>query len=249
VAIFNRSHETAPGPGQVQAGDDPAAQTVPGSPGSELKRVVDAAAERVDEIVNSAERVAAEIIAGAEGDAARYVEGRRREADEVMEQWSDDLRGLAELLSRQENRLRELTGEMIGELGEIAAVLRRVPPEFGRRTEPGAEPPGPASDDRASAPRDLPAMHPEPEAVAPADRPAPILGAPEAAPTPERSAAPPEAAAPTGSRSQGREHALLRAAQMAVAGSSREEIERALSVELEISDPGPIVDDLLGPRT
>ena len=79
--------------------------------------MVDAAAERVDEIVNSAEQVAAEIISGAEAEAARYVEGRRREADEVIDQWSADLRGLAELLSRQESRLRELTEEMIGELG------------------------------------------------------------------------------------------------------------------------------------
>ena len=46
----------------------------------------------------------------------------------------------------------------------------------------------------------------------------------------------------------GREHALLRAAQMAVAGNSREEIERALIAELEIADPAPIVDDLLGAR-
>ncbi len=48
---------------------------------------------------------------------------------------------------------------------------------------------------------------------------------------------------------QGREAALLRAAQMAVGGSSRDEIERALETELAISDPTPIVDELLGPRT
>ena len=49
-------------------------------------------------------------------------------------------------------------------------------------------------------------------------------------------------------RSGGHENALLRAAQMAVAGGSREEIERALEKELAIPDPGPIVDELLGPR-
>jgi hypothetical protein len=36
---------------------------------------------------------------------------------------------------------------------------------------------------------------------------------------------------------------------MAVAGSSREEIERALADELTIEDPAPIVDELLGPRS
>jgi hypothetical protein len=35
---------------------------------------------------------------------------------------------------------------------------------------------------------------------------------------------------------------------MAVGGSSRDEIERALEAELAISDPAPIVDELLGPR-
>ncbi|MGH2925288.1 MAG: hypothetical protein ACRDK1_04875 [Solirubrobacterales bacterium] len=248
MAIFNRSQQTAPGAGPVPTGEDPPAHAERDNSGSELKRVVDAAAERVDEIVNSAEQVAAEIINGAEAEAARYVEGRRREADEVIDQWSADLQGLAELLSRQENRLRELTEEMIGELGEIAAVLRRVPPEFARRSEPPAEPTQSHSDDRAAAdPGDS-----EPGAVAPVVMPA----APEAVPAPEAAPAPaperpepaPQPVRSAGSRPAGREHALLRAAQMAVAGNSREEIERALSVELEIADPAPIVDDLLGAR-
>jgi hypothetical protein len=42
------------------------------------------------------------------------------------------------------------------------------------------------------------------------------------------------------------EGALLRAAQMAVAGNSRAEIEAALRDEFDLPDPGAIADDILG---
>ena len=230
VAIFNRSQSTTPGPGHEPAGESPAARPTRGSSGSELKRVVDAAAERVDEIVDGAERVAAEIIADAEAEAARYAEDRRREADEVMDQWSADLRGLAELLGRQESRLSDLTQSMIGELEEIAAVLRGIPPEIARSREAPPRPRGPAGPEGRPP---EPSPHPPPPPQA-------------AAPERDEPAADPAGDPGEGARPHGREHALLRAAQMAVAGSSREEIERALRAELGIGDPGPIVDELLG---
>jgi hypothetical protein len=40
--------------------------------------------------------------------------------------------------------------------------------------------------------------------------------------------------------------ALIRAAQMAVAGNSRAEIEATLRDEFELSDPGAVTDDILG---
>jgi hypothetical protein len=230
VAIFNRSESSTPGPGHEPAGESPAASPTRGSSGSELKRVVEGAAQRVDEIVDGAERVAAEIIADAEAEGTRYVEDRRREADEVMDQWSADLRGLAELLGRQESRLRDLTQSMIGELEEIAAVLRAIPPEIARSREAPPRPRGPAGPE-SPAPEPSPVPPPPPQSAAPQ------RGEPAA----DRAGEPGE-----GERPHGREHALLRAAQMAVAGSSREEIERALRAELGIGDPGPIVDELLG---
>ena len=245
MAIFNRSQQSVPGPEQTEGGPQPGSARE--SSGSELKRVVDAAAERVDEIVNSAEQVAAEIIAGAEAEAARYVEGRRREADKVMNQWSDDLRGLAELLSRQESRLRELTETMIGELSEISEVLRRVPPEFSGRTDRALAPNGAPEDAPATPPNSAPEASPAP----PPDPPAPER-APQPTEPPSQPPAPQTVASETrrssGAKPPGREHALLRAAQMAVAGSSRDEIEHALRAELGIADPEPIVDDLLGAR-
>jgi hypothetical protein len=230
VAIFNRSQQTAADLRREETAGNSSAQSPGSSSGSELKRVVDAAAARVDEIVDDAERVASGIIAEAEAEADSYLEGRRRDVEQAIDQWSADLRGLGELLSRQENRLRELTEAMMGELEEIAGVLRRVPPELDRRREltperaPGAPQPPPPErprQPRSAAERARPkaqeADEPQPEAR---DRSAP----------------------------HGREAALLRAAQMAVGGSSRDEIEQALETELEISDPAPIVDELLGPR-
>lgn len=230
MAIFNRSQQTAADLGREETAGNASAQSPGSSSGSELKRVVDAAAARVDEIVDDAERVASGIIAEAEAEADSYLEGRRRDVEQAIDQWSADLRGLGELLSRQENRLRELTEAMMGELEEIAGVLRRVPPELDRRREltpegaPGAPQPPPPErprQPRSAAERARPkaqeADEPQPEAR---DRSAP----------------------------HGREAALLRAAQMAVGGSSRDEIERALETELKISDPAPIVDELLGPR-
>jgi hypothetical protein len=232
VAIFNRPQQTAADLRREEPVANSSAKSPGSSSGSELKRVVDAAAERVDEIVNGAERVASEIIGEAETEADQYIEGRRQEVERAIDQWSADLRGLAELLSHQEDRLRELTKAMIGELEEIAGVLRRVPPELDRRRElaPEGGPteaagPRPTPPDRAQQPR-------PPRAPAP-----PQPAAEELRPEPRERSVP-----------QGREAAVLRAAQMAVAGSSRDEIERALETELAISDPTPIVDELLGPR-
>jgi hypothetical protein len=44
------------------------------------------------------------------------------------------------------------------------------------------------------------------------------------------------------------EEAMLRATQMAVAGSTRKEIEVVLRDEYRVLAPGPIVDEILGPN-
>jgi hypothetical protein len=231
VPTINRAEQTTPpdiGP------DEPAGNSSPRSPGassgSELKRVVDAAAQRVDEIVDGAERVASTIISEAEAEAEAYVDGLRREVEQSVEAWSADLRGVADLLGQQETRLTELTRSMIAELEEIAAVLGRIPPELDRRQELLPE----------TSPRPRPPASARGEGVD-----SPVRGSQRRA-DPEEGAegAEPPARPP----SHGHENAVLRAAQMAVAGSSREEIERALASELAISDPAPIVDELLGPR-
>jgi hypothetical protein len=227
---LDRAEQTAAPDLGPDSGAEEASPRSPGaSSGSELKRVVDAAARRVDEIVDDAERVASQIIAEAEAEAEAYVETRRAEVERAVESWSADLRGVAEALGGQQGRLAELTSSALAELGEVAAALERIPPELDRR-------------------RELPASAPRGARPAPGP-PAPGGGeSAEPAPAPEDQRAAAEDPPPSSSP-HGREKALLRAAQMAVAGSSREEIERALADELTIRDPAPIVDELLGPRS
>jgi hypothetical protein len=231
MATLNRAEQTA-GP---DLGPDRGAEgSLPRSPGassgSELKRVVDNAARRVDEIVDDAERVASGIIAEAEAEAEAYVEGRRAEVERAVEAWSADLRGVAEALGDQQSRLTKLTSSAVAELEQVAAELERIPPQLDRGGElPSGSPRGSRPGASAAPSRGSEAV----ELGSPADD---RRGVAEDSP-------------PSRSSSHGREKALLRAAQMAVAGSSREEIERALADELTIEDPAPIVDELLGPRS
>jgi hypothetical protein len=231
VPTFDRAEQTTPSESGL---DEPAGnssgRSAGASSGSELKRVVDDAARRVDEIVDGAERVASGIITEAEAEAEAYVDGLRRDVEQAVEAWSTDLRGVAELLGQQESRLSEMTRSMITELEEIAAVLGRIPPELDRRRE--LLPESHRTGTRGSA-----AGSPTAADAAPAP--------PE--PQPDEERRPDES--PEHPPIRGRESALLRAAQMAVAGSSRDEIEQALAAELTIDDPGPIVDELLGPRS
>lgn len=235
MPTINRAEQTTPpeiGPDEPVGNSSP---RLPGaSSGSELKRVVDAAAQRVDEIVDGAERVASGIIAEAEAEAEAYVDGLRREVEQAVEAWSADLKGVAELLGKQESRLSELTRAMMTELEEIAAVLGRIPPELDRRQDLLPEAPRKSSRRPASEGS---------EGAAPSGRRS------ERGPGADGGEGGPGAEQPDRTASHGRENALLRAAQMAVAGSSRDEIERALASELTISDPRPIVDELLGPRS
>ncbi len=225
--IFNRQEHRTPDPSGDRPSTDFPEEARPARSGSELKRVVDTAAERVGEIVDGAERVASEIIAEAEVEAERYLDGRRQQVEQVIDEWSADLRGRAELLSRQEGRLKALTETMFSELEEIATALRGLPPETDRSRD--LLPKSKSSSQAAST-----------ESAPKETKPA---SGPPAAPATDEGLT---KAGPAGrARSGGHENALLRAAQMAVAGGSREEIERALEEELAIPDPGPIVDELL----
>ena len=69
---------------------------------------------------------------------------------------------------------------------------------------------------------------------------------PEPPPLPT-SAPPARPANPPGQGPTASDGARLLAAQMAVAGSSREEIETRLRDEFGIQDAGPILDGILGP--
>lgn len=89
-----------------------------------------------------------------------------------------------------------------------------------------------------------PRAAPEPPPVQPPSTPPPATAPPASDPPQASPPEPSPSAAPGGLPADG---ARLLAAQMAVAGSSREEIEARLRKEFDIEDAAPILDGILGP--
>ena len=117
---------------------------------------------------------------------------------------------------------------------ESAPTVEEAKPQAAPEP-PKAEPP------QAEPPRSEPPSTPPPGAAPPTAAPPASAPPASAPPGPSQSGAP---STPGGQPSDG---ARLLAAQMAVAGSSREEIEARLRKEFNIEDAGPILDGILGP--
>jgi hypothetical protein len=202
-------------------------------PPSALRRSVSEATGQIQEIVDAAERVAEEIRAGAEADAAAYLEERRRDVDRVTEEHARQLAELADSLAGEVEAVRQDVRRVTRALEDAIAKIRAMP--AGLST---GEPP-PAADEGA-----------EPAAVAasPPASEAERQGGPRPVAYPGRAVAQAASSAAANPASgSGSEEPLLRATQMAVAGSERAEIEDALRREFGIADPGSIADQILGP--
>jgi hypothetical protein len=219
-------------------------------PSSPLRESVSSAGERIQVIIEAAEKAAAGIIEDADAQARRYIDASRKRADvladervRVMSDLTDTLIRQAELVKRQSD---ELLGALDSARGELSSRVGQELP-----TPSPAPPPEPASTPREpspppeapriphlqpveSEPPDLQPVQPDP---APAQPPAPpgTPSGPFSAP-----ASPPSTVTPS-------DGARLLAAQMAVAGSSRAEIEIRLREEFGIQDSAPILDGILGP--
>jgi len=178
-------------------------------------------AERLEAIVEAAERAAEGVIDDAEAQARRYLAQAQAEADRLADGRSSELSDLIETLLGQALSLRR-------EAEGLQATLE----EARARIEGGAE--APVS---------------EPEPIEP-DPPA------EEADEPERPAAPrlravvfeEDPSAEAGARRSDAAGARLLATQMAISGSSREEIAHRLRSGFEIEDADAILDAILGPE-
>jgi hypothetical protein len=189
--------------------------------GSELRRSAAAAAGRVDEIILEAERVANNI-------RGLYLEERRRE--------------VGRLTDRQLARLEAALEVFRAQLGVIeqhgSATIRSI--EEALNAGAAAQPA-----DRPSEPHAGPAAAAE-QAAAEAEQPDSLTGV----------AAYPGAEPSGGSGSsgqmraitEGEEGAIIRATQLAINGSGRDEIIDALGLEFGLDDPAAIVDEILGPH-
>lgn len=175
-------------------------------------------AERLEAIVEAAERAAESVIDDAEAQARRYLAQARAEADRMAVGRVGELGDLIETLLGQAISLRR-----------DAERLQTTLEEARERIEPGGAPPAEARQEPELAEEQEPEETPRLRAVPVEDGPAP---APE--PPPERSSDAPGA--------------RLLATQMAVSGSSREEIAERLRNGFEIEDADAILDAILGPE-
>jgi cell division septum initiation protein DivIVA len=175
-------------------------------------------AQRLEAIVEAAERAAEGVIDDAEAQARRYLTQARAEADRITDRRMEDLSHLIDVLVDQADSLQR-EAERMQTLLEEAKF--RIDPEQPERPDGAKE--AAVSDPESAVPlREAPRLR----AVTHPEQPAP---APEAAPA--------DAAG-----------ARLLATQMAVSGSSREEIEEQLRNRFEIEDTTPILDAILGPE-
>jgi hypothetical protein len=244
--------------------DQPTPQGSEGQPPSggppPLRESVSSAGERIQVIIEAAEKAAAGIIEDADAQARRYIDTSRQRADvladervRVMSDLTDTLIRQAEMVRRQSDELLvaldsargELASRIGQELSSATAAPAGVPPAAMQDQPPAQAPRVPHLQPVESERPDLQAVEP---AVAP--EPAPQQQPPES-PSPEpQDRAPAAPPPPSGAQSAApipSDGARLLAAQMAVAGGSREEIETRLRDEFGIQDAGPILDGILGP--
>lgn len=192
------------------------------------------AAETVREAIDTATRRAEEILAGAEQDAERIRARAEADASERIERAQEAV----DRLLRQADELRAAV-TALGEVGEAPVTGEALAPEVDPTPATVPEP-GPA---REPEPQPPPTPEPEPPPT-PEPRPPEV---PE--PSPPRDDRPStedlvEQLRGGGSRTADEAGARLVAMKLALDGKSREEVERHLSEQYELEDPGRILDDV-----
>jgi hypothetical protein len=179
-------------------------------------------AERLEAIVEAAERAAEGVINDAEAQARRYLAQARAEADRFAD---DRIAGLPELIDsllEQALNLRQEAERLQASLEAAKTRIESAEPQSEAQPQPQEQPQAPHL--RAVESEEAPP--PVPVESAPAPAPAPV---------PEE-------------RRSGAAGARLLATQLAVEGSSREEIELRLRNGFEIEDTDAILDAILGPE-
>lgn len=175
-------------------------------------------AERLAAIVEAAERAAVTVIDDAEAQARRRLEEAQVEADRLVSKRLASVADLTDSLVAQAAAIRDQSKQLLASLAE---AKRRIEAEGG-------------------AGAGIAAVEPPTEPLR-----APHLSAVE--PVMETAAPEPTELRPGGGEGSAAGARLL-ATQMAVSGSSREEIEARLRNGFEIEDTASILDAILGPE-
>jgi len=214
-------------------------------------RAADAAGAHVREIVEAAERSADAIRAEAEQEADRIRAGAAEDAERAR----DAVRAVAERARELEAQLDALGAGLAESTGGVAAAERsrvsvaRTAGAGGSTASAAPEPAGaeePPAADRLSAP---PAH--EPAAAAPPDSAAALAAARASDDAAANGIAPPSA--PGGApgslpedapRSTDEEEARFVALDLALAGRSREDVDRELARRYDVADRNLLLDDV-----
>lgn len=192
--------------------------------GSELRRSVAAAAMRIDEIIVEAERVAERIRAEAVADAERYLAERRREADWLADRQLAQLEAALDVFRAQLRVIKE----------QGPTTTRSIEEAFGAAPRGESEAESAGSPVETAPPQRLAGMVEYSGARAPDGHSPAVAAAGESRRNQLQAVA------------AGRERAIIRATQLAIAGSGRGQIADALRAEFGLDDPAAIVDEILG---
>ena len=221
------------------------------------REIENSTAARLAEIVAAAEQAARQVIDEAEAEARERLSDAHEEADRIvaerlagLAELTDQIGAQAEALRRQAEALQRALAEAKAELGggaEGAEAPGDSPRAMGRRAsdpDPEAEaakPEGPALTVVGSPKQDEPARAEAPMSPSDAESEADLgrRGEPGTGATRD-DGEPATFGTPAGAR--------LLATQMAVSGSSREEIETRLRNGFAIADTRAILDAILGPE-
>src|SRR5437867_343321 len=191
------------------------------------------AGERIQVIIEAAEKAATGIIEDADAQARRYIEASHRRADVLADERVRVMSDLTDTLIRQAELVRRQSDELLAALDAARSELTgRIGQELSTS---GTAPAGDQGVTRTDEPV-APAPEPRAPHLQPVDTGRPDLHEvqPRAEPKLRREPQPPSSSGAAGATP--RNAARLLAAQMAVAGSSREEIESRLRDEFEIQD-------------
>ena len=224
---------------------------------AQARHYIDSSRQRADALADERVRVMSDLTET----LVRQAELVRRQSDELLS-----------ALDTARDQLAGHIGHELAQGGPPAGLAPQALPAPAESPAP-AEPPAPAEQPASEPPPGgsrVPRLQPvesKPPDLKPVESPPPVEAVePEpptenAEPSPESAQAPsvesvskpppppppPQPIASSGSAALPSDGARLLAAQMAVAGSSREEIEARLRQEFDIEDAGPILDGILGP--
>jgi hypothetical protein len=237
------------------------------TPGQSASRpIAGNAAERIATIIEAAERAAAAVVDSADANARRYLEEAQAEADRIVAARLSSFSELTDSLVAQAEEVRRQSERLLESLARANSQLETPVREAAPPAPPAVAPPPPVAGERegrahltAVSPPPAPVSPPpsppveqqrqQPPSAEPAPPPQPEQRLPSAPPPVEGDAglAPPERPSVAEDQSAAAGARLL-ATQMAVSGSSREEIETRLRTGFEIEDTASILDAILGPK-